>query len=121
MYLCFSLCPKLPTKHETLIHRDTYAHKQFLTAKTDYHIQIFSMIFVLYYRKSISKSKFSVKTYSFMKIYLLFCLNEILCTPEIKGASTQRKRYGILGILKFIPDVTSTPKCFVMIDFSCKF
>lgn len=46
-----------------------------------------------------------------MKIYLLFCLNEI-CTSEIKGVSTQMKGYGILGILKFSPDVTSTPKKF---------
>lgn len=44
-----------------------------------------------------------------MKIYLLFCLNEILCTPEVTSVSTQMKEYGILGILKFSPDITSTP------------
>lgn len=47
-----------------------------------------------------------------MKSYLLFCLKEILCTPEIKGVSPQRKGYGILGILKFSPDGSGTPKKF---------
>lgn len=108
--MCFSPCPKLLTKYETLVNTDTHVHKQFLTAKTDYHIQIFSILFVLYYITVLVKI-FSENIFSsfFMKIYLLFCLNEILCTPEVTSVSTQMKEYGILGILKFSPDITSTP------------
>lgn len=49
MHICFPPCAKLLTKYEALVNMDTYVHKQFLTAKIDYDIQIISIIFVLYY------------------------------------------------------------------------
>lgn len=61
MYMCFSSYPKLLTKYETLVNTDTSVHKQFLTTKTSYCIQIFSIISLVYYRTVFVNQNFQWK------------------------------------------------------------